>query len=88
MSKMKESKEDNAIDYPTSYPWLAYYQETMYNEYLPRVEPPEPQPTTSQEIWRGSQWDRLQQLEGRIIHTENEIKEMRAKKTKGKSKYD
>jgi len=30
---------ENAIDFPCSYSWRSYYQETFYGEYLPRIEP-------------------------------------------------
>lgn len=34
--------EDNLIDFPCSYSWRAYYQETIYGEYLPALEPDVP----------------------------------------------
>ena len=33
------------------------------------------------ETWTPKMWDRFQQLEGRVIHVENESMEQRAKKT-------
>ena len=47
--------------------------------------PPEPQP--AEEPWRPKYWHRFQQLEGRVIHIENKITEMRAKKRGQFNKY-
>lgn len=42
--------------------------------------PPEPQP--AEEPWQPRKWHRLQQLEGRVIHVEKKLVELRAKKGK------
>lgn len=40
--------------------------------------PPDPEPQPTREVWNPKQWDRLQQLEGRVIHCENKLAEMRS----------
>lgn len=79
----------NLIDYPCSYSWRAYYQETMYGEYLPALEPPELSYITAQHIepeFTRHQWDMVRQIQNHIIDLENKIMELRAKK-KEEGKY-
>lgn len=47
--------------------------------YPPYPNPPKPQ-IQEPEVWQPRQWDELQQYKGRLIHLENKIAEMRAKK--------
>jgi len=49
------------------------------------TKPSEPQPT--REVWQPKQWDRFEQLEGRVIHVENKITEMQATPKRKLYKY-
>jgi len=51
---------------------------------LPYSRPPEPQPAQEPEVWKPRAWDRLQQLEARVLHIEKKSMEQRAERAKRK----
>jgi len=56
---------------------------------MPNTSPEAPELDSKPEQWKPKQWDRLQQLEGRILHLENKVMEIRSIRAKGKFKtYD
>lgn len=40
---MNEFNDPNLFDFPCSYSWRAYYEETMYGRYLPALDPEVPE---------------------------------------------
>ena len=72
----------NAIDFPCSYSFRAYYEETFYGRYLPSIEPP--QHTTGELNERiikleeptmksGLTYKELQQIKGEITYLMNKL---------------
>lgn len=41
---------DDPIDFPCSYAWRSYYRETMYGEYMPRLESESKEPSEPPEV--------------------------------------
>ena len=80
--------DPNLIDFPCSYSWRAYYQETFYGETLPRLEPKletlseeritRLEELASEEQWTARRWDTVNQLRGEVLFLSNKIMEMRA----------
>jgi len=50
--------------------------------------PPEPQPAREPEVWTPRMWDRLQQLEARVLYTEKKSMEKRADRATNKFTID
>jgi len=68
---------ENAIDFPCSYCWRAYYEETFYRRYLPSIEPPaEEQPKAEEYV-----------VEHRIIKTHDKQLTQKANELEGAIKY-
>ena len=67
--------DPNLIDFPCSYSWRAYYQETFYGETLPSLEPKPELPSSYQEepVWSARQWDKVRQLEGSFLHYQKKV---------------
>ena len=76
----------NAIDFPCSYSWRAYYEETFYGRYLPTIDMPikEPEPIVQTRIVMNLD-AKAMELQNRIVALENKL---HSDKKKRFNKYD
>lgn len=84
-----EYPRENAIDFPCSFSWRAYYQETFYGEYLPSIEPPEPtlRAPVPEPEWTRQQWDYVKNLRGLVNHLQQKLNEHTTLKRREKGEY-
>lgn len=79
------------FDFPCSYVWRAYYEETIYGRYLPALEvqdfPEKTEPHFVDTEWTKRQWDKLNQLKGEVRHLSSKVNELRADASK-RRQYD
>lgn len=87
----EHSSSRKLIDFPCSYAWRAYYAETMDGIILPSIELPEPALPDEREAqvplskqpepgWSRGQWDKVQQIQGQLLHLENKVTELLARR--------
>lgn len=67
--------DENYIDFPCSYTWRAFYEESLYGRNLPPIEPPEipeqqvqPLPPRYDKLL-----DRVEQCENKLTYTTDKI---------------
>ena len=81
---------EGAIDFPCSYIWRAYYEETLYGRYLPPIEPSpyqgEVKPVIITRGLTPKERDELNQLKAHALFLERKLNEHLDKKKK-KGRY-
>jgi len=65
---------ENAIDFPCSYCWRAYYEETFYGRYLPSIEPLAEEPEIKEIIEHRVIKTHDKQLTRKVLDNEGAIK--------------
>ena len=75
------------FDFPCSYVWRAYYEETVFGRYLPALEPKElpPEADKVEPQWAKRQWSIVNQLRGMVQFLYSKETERRAKASKRKT---